>query len=291
MIANCLLHKSFFILLLGTWQVFPPVVSGQGSKPAIAPIVLIEPCPPAVARENGGETLASSTPDLLTSKNVDEDTLIKRVNAVGRDCDRGAVEPLIELLGSSSERVRIAVIETFGRLNDPVAIDPLVQIIKTESNLVRMTIARTLLSIRSARARNFALNAIANPSNVLRDEEDLRLRGSVILSLNELNDNATNRKAILCLFSYLLSTDSNMVKIAEEIMSKIPATRNGTRELIGIAKHSNDPEIRIWACTWLGRLSLTAGREVLAETAQKDISPKVRSAAAEALRLIAARGD
>jgi len=289
---NQLLSKICLVLLIVTWLASPPVAMCQDSSTMIAPLVLIEPCSPAGAgiRQNGSDSQTSSTPDLLASKNVDEETLVRQVEAVGRNCDKGAVEPLIDLLPTPSLRVRMAVIESLGRLGDPVAVDPLVQIVNTESNLVRRVIARTLLSIRRGISRSAALNWIANSSNKLRDEEDLRLRGSVILSLNELNDNSTNRKAIMFLFSYQQSADSNVVRIADEIMSKIPATRNGARELIGIAKHSNDPTIRIWACSWIGRLRLTVGREVLTETAEKDISPLVRSAAAEALKLIATPG-
>ena len=289
MLNATLLNKCCLLLMVGLWQSPSPARMGEGSFAEITPMTLIKPCaesgPEAPQGQDG--TKMARILEQLAQKDLDEDKASKLVESLGQGCDKAAVEPLIDLLlGGPSEKVRLSVVEALGRLGSPDAIGPLNNIVSSENNTVRWAIARTLLSMTSGNGRSVALNSIANPANELKDEADLRLRGSVILTLNELANTAYNRKAILFLYNYMQSTNPNIVRTAEEVMSQLPATRNGSRELIGILKHSNTPQVRVWVCSWLGRLRITESREMLIETAEKDISQPVRTAAAEALKLL-----
>ena len=277
MLCNCLL-----MLIVGVLQSDRPGGSPRLEKSEITPIDLLEPC----AAPQGGAQSGSQVAALLNRLKTDnppEEVLIEQVASLGRSCDSSAVDPLIDLLSNPSFRVRMAAIEALGRLNDPAAVISLSLLASSENSQARLAIARTLLSIGKGNARSVALNSIVSPGNELKGEEDMRLRGRVVLTLNNLTNNAFNRKAILFLHTYLNSTDAMVVRIAEETLRQLPATRNGSREMLGIIRNSSSPLIRAWMCSWIGRLQIGEGREVLAQTAEKDLNEKVRAAAAEAL--------
>ncbi|NBO64994.1 MAG: HEAT repeat domain-containing protein [Acidobacteria bacterium] len=284
--TSSLMVPQFFILLFaGMWQSAPPAQSITSGPGEIRALALLEPCPEFGAETPTSQKTSQATAE-LSRKDLSQDSLLRLAAGLGNSCDRSAIDPLIDLLGHSSEDVRVAVIEALGRIGSPDGVGPLSLIVNTESNRVKLAIARTLLSVRRGNARAMALNYVASPAIELRDEEDMRIRGSVILTFNELTNNSFNQKAIIFLRNYLSLPDPKMVKIAEEVMRKLPETRNGKRELIGILKHRNDPQIRVWVCSWLGRLQIVEGRDALTEAAEKDVSPLVRTAAVEALKSI-----
>lgn len=285
MLGTSLLFNCLLLLIVGVLQSERPGGSSRVEKLEITPIDLLQPCSAPEAGAQSGSQVAALLNRLKTD-NPPEEVLIEQVASLGRSCDSSALDPLLDLLSNPSIRVRLAAIEALGRLNDPAAVMSLAVLVSSESDQVRLAIARTLLSINKGNARSVALNSIASPGNALKGEEDMRLRARVVLTLNDLTNNAFNRKAILFLHVYLNSTDAMVVRIAEETLRQLPATRNGSREMLGIIRNSSSPLIRAWMCSWIGRLKIVEGREVLAQTAEKDSNEKVRAAAAEALTML-----
>ena len=255
-----------------------------GSAQTIAPIALLEQC---VEMKSDGRIEESISLGMNGAR--DEAARIGAIELLGRSCDRRAIEPLNGLLGDASPRIRIAVIEALGRLGDPGSVDPLIEQINGASNEVMLALVRTLISFKVHTARNAVVNFITSPNRPVTGEADMRVRGIAILTLNELTNNVYNRKPIGFLFEFQQSKDPAVARIAEETISKLPTTRNGARELVGILKNNHIPMIKVWVCEWIGRLRLSEGRDALTEAAANDRNPAVHEAATNALKLIADR--
>lgn len=272
--------KSFFTIR--PVYIFLILTVGAGGVVAqeIAPLPLIETC--------RGRQSQPQTPQLIEqiAKSAgDEKSLINLIEQLGKSCDTDAIDPLIAQLNNPSPRVRIAAIEGLGRSGDQLAYEPLFNILLTESDEVRPAIIRSMLSLQIHQSRAAVLNMYTHPlANPVKGPADMRLRGVAILTFNELNNTQYNAKAIGFLHSFMNSDQPEIVNIASEILTRLPKTRHGAREMIGIVKNNHIPMIRIWMCEWLGRLKVGEARAVLEQTAASDSDQKMRVAAAEALK-------
>ena len=248
----------------------------------IAPLPLLEQC------QVGQSTpLPAALIEQLGKSAGDEATLVDLIDRVGKACDPGAIDPLVGMLGNQSTKVRIAAIEALGRSGNQEAIDPLINILLTESDEVRPAIVRSMLSLQFQKARAAALNMFTHPlSNPVKGAADMRVRASAILTFNQLNNTMYNQKAIGFLHTFMQSNDPEVVRIATETMTRLPQTRNGTREMIGLVKNNHIPMIRIWMCEWLGKLKIVEARSALEQVAAHDPNLTARAVATEALKKI-----
>lgn len=200
-------------------------------------------------------------------------------------CDQRAVEPLIDALQDEDAQVRIAAITALGKLGDTRAVQPLGELVNDKDWRVRMALISALVSFKAFIARNTVLNGIANPSGVdITDEDDMRVRATAILTVNQLKDVQYSRKAILFLYNFLNSPHAPIRQLAEQAMFELKHTRNASTELAAILKNDHNPELRRWAALWIGKLAMEANRELLQAAAANDTEPRVRQAAADALK-------
>ena len=257
-------------------------ILNRGFAQEIAPLPLLDQCQ---VRQSNPQTAALVS---QLGKSVgDEARLVELIDQLGKTCDASAVDPLVGMLSSQSTKVRIAAIEALGRSADQEAIDPLINILLVENDEVRLTIVRSMLSLQFQKARAAALNMFTHPlSNPVKGEADMRVRACAILTFNQLNNTMYNQKAIGFLHTFMQSSNPEIVRIATETLTKLPQTRNGAREMIGIIKNNNIPMIRIWMCEWLGKLKIVEARAALEEIAASDPNQTARATAAEALKRI-----
>ena len=207
------------------------------------------------------------------------------IQQLSRACDSRAVEPLIGLLKGEDSRIRVAAVEALGKLGDPTAVEYLIELVADSDWRLRTTLISALVSFRTFKARNQVLNAMANPNGAeVTDEDDMRVRCAAILTLNQLEDVQYSRKAILFLMGFLASPHKPISKLAEQTMCELKNTRNFPTEMFAILKRDSFFKLRIWAADWLGKLKMESGREVLENAAANDADPRVRQAAAEALK-------
>lgn len=206
---------------------------------------------------------------------------------LGQSCDKRATEALIGLLQDQELSVRLAAIEAIGKLGDPDSVPALNELIDDKDWHVRLALVSSLASFNFFYPRNLVVNGIANPNGLeINDVDDMRVRCSAILTINQLKDVVHSRKPVLFLHLLLQSKHEPIRQLAEQTMFALKNTRNGASELIAILKQNNSPELRRWSAQWIGRLGIENGREILTEVAAKDAAPKVREAAAEALKAL-----
>lgn len=275
--------------------VLTTAVCGMGSGmeavgQPIAPRALITQCASLAPIGPGGEPKGDAISEALGVAR-DQDAADKaRVAMVGRlaeSCSVRAVQPLIRLLRDPSLAVRVAAIEGLGRLGDPEAIDFLAEQALDESVEIRLALIGTLSSFRQQKAKSTVLNSIAHPGGkTIEREDELRVRGIAILTLNQLIDNTYCYKAITFLHDFGDTTSPSLLAIVDEIFAALPQTRNGTREMIGILKRHSSPMMRIWMAQRLGKLRVVEARDALAEVAAGDRDAKVKTEAEAALKMI-----
>ncbi len=245
----------------------------------LAPLPLYEQC--ASLTNEPSETLKR---DLAALKSPDAAARAAAVKQLSQACRQQAVEPLLDLLRSEDVLTRNAAIETLGRLGSNEAIEPLRDLTGDPDWRVRLALVPALASFKVFQAKNAVLNSIVNPAELeVGDEADMRVRCIAILTLNQLTDVTFSRKGVQFMTIFLRSNRLNIRALAEQTMYALKDTRNGPSELIGILKQHNMPEMRRWACEWLGKLGLERARPALAEAAANDKHPAVKNAAAEAL--------
>ncbi len=245
----------------------------------LAPLPLYEQC--ASLTEEPSETLQR---DLAALKGSDATARAAAVKQLSQACRQQAVEPLLDLLRSEDTQTRIAAIETLGRLGSKEAVEPLRELTGDPDWRVRLALVPALASFKTFQAKNAVLNSIVIPADVdVSDEQDMRVRCIGILTLNQLTDVTFSRKGVQFLTNVLRSNRLNIRALAEETMYALKDTRNGPSELIGILKQHNMPEMRRWACEWLGKLGIERARPALEEAAANDVNAAVKYAAAEAL--------
>lgn len=247
--------------------------------PAIKPLPFYEQC--ASLSDRPSKTLKR---DLAALKNPDAAARAEAVKQVSKACRQQAVEPLLDLLRSEDVSTRIAAIETLGRLGARDAVEPLRELTGDPDWRVRLALIPALASFKPFQARNAVLNSIFNPTGVdVSDEDDMRVRCIAALTLNQMTDVTFSRKSVQMMTLLLRSNHLNIRQMAEQTMYALKDTRNGVNELLGILKQHNMPEMRRWACEWLGKLGVERARPALEEAAANDMHPAVKNAAAEAL--------
>jgi len=258
--------------------------ASQAQPPAspVKPQPFYEQCPALTA---GQATDDAVTRAIASLKGKDAKLRTLAAQQLSQSCDRRAVDPLIELLQDEDPLIRIAAVEALGKLGDPAAVSFLTDLISDNDWRVRMALISTMASFKIFRARNVVLNGIANSNNnEITDENDMRVRGAAILTVNQLKDVQYSRKAILFLHLFLESKRENVRRIAEQTMYELKNTHNGPTEMYAILKQHYYFEIRRWMAYWIGKLNLKNAREVLQDAAANDSDQRVRQAASEALK-------
>ncbi len=253
------------------------------TQPApVKPQPIYEQCQPLTAGKAADDAVARAIAQL---KSKDAKARAQAAQQLSKPCDSRAVEPLIDLLKDEDPLVRIAAVEALGKLGDLTSVDFLIELIFDKDWRVRMALISTMASFKTFKARNTVLNGIANPSGAdITDEDDMRVRCSAILTVNQLKDVQYSRKAILFLYLFLESKHEPIRRLAEQTMYELKNTRNCATEMFALLKQHNFFEIRRWAAYWIGKLGIENGREVLQNASANDSDPRVRQAAADALK-------
>lgn len=273
----------FFCLISSAW------VGSACAKAQTAPIKsqpIYEQC---AALSTGTATDDVVARAVLALKSSDAKARAQAAQQLAAACDSRGVDPLIDLLKDPDTSVRIAAVDALGKLGDPVSIQPMIDTVAEQNSQVRMAMISAFASFKVFLARNAIVNHIANPSGAdISDDADMRVRCAAILTACQLKDVAHSRKSILFLYDFLQSKHENIRKLAEQTMYELKHTRNGATEMAGILKQSNDPMLRRWAATWIGRIGLEGARGALEEAAATDSDPSVKQLAAESLKQLPA---
>ena len=235
-----------------------------------------------------GTSSDDATSRAITSlKDQDPKVRIPAAQVLSQSCDKRAIEPLTDLLQDQDPMVRIAAVEALGKLGDPESVRSMSEIITDKDWGVRMALVRSLGSFKMSLARGLVLNGIANPSGAeITDPDDMRVRCTAILTVNQFTDVVYSRKAVFFLYTFLRSKYEPIRRLAEETMFALKDTRNGPTEFIAILKQNDNPELRRWAAYWIGRAGIEKGREALTEAATKDRDEIVKKAAVEAIKAL-----
>jgi len=238
------------------------------------------------------EATAEVTRLLAALKDKESKARLGAAQQLGKSCDQRAVNPLINLLKDPDPLVRIAAVEALGQLGDRSSVEPLIDASGDEEWRVRQAIGRALCAFQYYPASYAALNKVANPQNgPLGDEGDIRARCATVIAINQLRDVRFSRKAVQFLFAFLDDQRQIVRQIAEQAMLELKNTRNGSHELIGLLKQSNNPQFREKAAYWLGKLGVERARPALGEASVGDQDIRVQQAAKEALALIKKQAD
>jgi HEAT repeat protein len=272
-------RKTLFAVFVSCTWAFSLIARGNAQTMALKPLPLYEQC--ASLTEGANEALKR---DLAALKSADAIVRAEAVRQLSKACRQQAVEPLVDLLRSESVEARLAAIETLGRLGAPDSVESLRDLTGDPDWRVRLALVPALASFKAFQARNAVLNAIFMPTGVdVSDEDDMRVRCIAMLTLNQMTDVTFSRKSVQGMTYLLNSKRPNIRQMAEQTMYALKDTRNGVNELIGILKQHNTPEMRRWACEWLGKLGIERARPTLEDAAANDKNPAVKNAAVEAL--------
>jgi len=218
-------------------------------------------------------------------KSQDAKVRAQAAKQLSKSCDSRAVDPLIDALKDSDMDVRIAIVEALGKLGDPNSVEFLINVIGSSDWRTRLTLIGALASFKTFLARNAVLNQIANPNGAdITDETDMRTRCVAILTVCEMKDVYYSRKSILFLYGFLQSKHENIRKLAEQTLMELKNSRNGASEMAAILRQSNDPSLRRWAATWIGKIGLEGARDALQQAATNDADTSVRQLATESLK-------
>ncbi len=258
------------------------VACASAQSAAIKPQPIYEQCKALNAGTAVDDAVAKSVAAL---KSQDAKARIQAAQHLGQSCDKRAIDPLLDLLGDSDPTIRIAAVEALGKLGDQETVQLLIDITADQDSRVRLALISALASFPTFKARNAVVNNIANPSGAdVSDETDMRVRCAAILTACQLKDVSHSRKSILFLYGFLNSQHETTRKLAEQTLLELKNTRNAQTEMIAILKQSNDPMLRRWAATWIGKIGFTGARDALQEAAAIDSDASVKRLAAESLK-------
>jgi len=256
----------------------PDRVKAQTPIPVAKARAAYDQCASLATSEDAAKAIAAL-------KEKDPNARAQAAAQLGKSCDARAVEPLLDLLRDEDPTARAAAVEAIGRLGANESLFPLLEMSVNEKDWrVRLAMISSLASFKSVRARGALLNAIANPGGEdISDINDMYVRCSAILTINQFMDVGFSRKAILFLHGFLNSRHSTTRQMAEQTLYELKNTRNAAAEFRGLLKNNNNPELRRWTAEWMGKIGFENTSEVLTEAAANDPDPKVKQAASAAL--------
>src|SRR5215510_4486198 len=241
----------------------------------------------SLAKASGGESTANDdvAKAIAALKNNDAKSREQAAAALGKSCDARALDPLYDLLKHEDPMTRIAAIEALGRLGDNGSVAPMVDLIFVEKDWrVRLALVDSLISFKSSAARSAVLNGIANPNGEdISDVNDLFVRCTAVLSVNQLFAVNYSRKAILFLRFFLTSKYPTTRQMAEQTLYELKKTRNAASEFRALLKIETNPEFRRFAAEWIGKIGFDGCLDALSEAAANDADPRVKQAAAASL--------
>lgn len=261
------------------------IIWGAGAllaQPATDPI----PIPSQCATLSTGSLDDAIARDLASLAVPQPEAKIEEIlRRLGGTCDTRAIGAIIASLGTGSMTVRLAAIDGLGRLGGPESAEALIGLLGDPSPQIRLALIPAMAAFPGPKLRGLVLNVIARGDPVETDTpEEAQVTGVAMLTLNQLSDTTYNRKAILFQFEFERSGVPAIQPTVASSMRGLTKTRNGVRELIGILKKSNFPQVRGWAVTWLGKLRVEEAREALQNAAVNDQNSEVKAAATAALR-------
>jgi len=279
LLLPCLLISLFAPTVLGQ---APTAKSPTPQPSAISVPTLYEQCPALTSKPTAAAGIKRAVTAL---KDKEAKTRIEAAQQLSKSCDQRAIEPLVNALKDEDPLVRVATVEALGQLGDRATIPALIEAIPDKDWRVAKAIGLSLCSFQAHSASDAALNTLLM-SRTIADENDLRAHCATVLAINQLRDVRFTRKSINFVFMLLDDQRESYRQIAEQTMVELSKTRNGPRELIAILKQHNDPLFRQKAAYWLGQFHAEIARGPLGGASIGDGDARVRSAAAEALKLL-----
>lgn len=274
-------HKPLLIVCLSA-LLCAGAACAKAQPTPIKSLPVYEPCPALAAGTAADDAVAKS---IAALKSQDAKARVQAAQQLSQACDKRAVDPLLDLLSDKETSVRVAAAGALGKLGDQDSIQPMIDLLGEQSFEVKRAMVSALASFPGFKGRNAIVNQVANPSGAeITDDADMRLRCEAILTACQLKDVSHSRKSILFLFDFLNSKHANIRALAEQTLMELKNTRNGQTEMVAIMKQSNNPMLRRWAATWIGKIGFTGAREALLEAADGDKDPEVKRLAAESLK-------
>lgn len=276
--------RRILVLCLSVW-LWSGAACAKAQSVKVKSLPIYEPCQSLVAGSAADDAVAKSIANL---KSQDSKIRVQASLELSKACDKRAVDPLLDLLaGDPDTQVRIAASEALGKLGDQSSVQPMVDVLASQKIEVKTAMVSALASFPGFQGRNAVVNQVANPSGVeVIDDADMQLRCAAILTACQLKDVSHSRKSILFLFDLLNSKHANIRALAEQTLLELKNTRNGQTEMIAIMKQSNNPVLRRWAASWIGKIGFAGAREALQEAADNDKDPEVKRLAAESMKQI-----
>lgn len=276
----------FKVFLIGCWAAYllGNAACANAQSTQVKPLPIYEPCASLATGTDAGDAVAKA---LAALKSQDTKARIQAAQQLSQACDKRAVDPLLDLLSDKENSVRVAAAEAIGRLGDQDSVQPMIDVLGVQPIEVKTAMVSALASFPGFKGRNAVVNQVANPSGAeITDDADMRLRCVAILTACQLKDVSHSRKSILFLFDFLNSKQPNVRSLAEQTLLELKNTRNGQTEMMAIMKQSNNPVLRRWAATWIGKIGFTGVREALQEAVANDSDAEVKRLAAESLKQI-----
>ncbi|MBK7597930.1 MAG: HEAT repeat domain-containing protein [Acidobacteria bacterium] len=245
---------------------------------------VVDQCPSLSSGIGADDAVGKAIEKLKSEESVQR---LEAAKQLSQACDRRATDPLIDMLKDEDPSIRIAAVEALGKLGDPDSISSIALLTADPDWRVRKSLISSLTAFKDFYARNMVLNGIANPGGAtITDINDMIVRCSAILTLNELKNVDFSRKAILFLKHFQESENPEIRQLADETMFALKDTRNGPAEIVGILKQMSSPDIRIWMAHWAGKIGLERARQTLTDLAAEDKNQTVRQTAADALKAL-----
>lgn len=275
-------RKVILVVCFSAWLWLGAACAKAQSVP-VKSLPIYEPCPSLSVGASQNDAVAKS---IAALKSQDAKTRIQAAQQLSKACDKRAVDPLLDVLSGDTEAsVRVAAAEALGKLGDQESVQPMVDVLGGQTIEVKTAMVSAFASFPGFKGRNAVVNQVANPSGAdITDEADMRLRCAAILTACQLKDVSHSRKSILFLSDFLNSQHPNIRALAEQTLLELKNTRNGETEMIAIMKQSNNPVLRRWAATWIGKIGFTGAREALQEAAATDSDAQVKQVAEDSLK-------
>lgn len=276
-------HKIILIGCLSVW-LWSGVACAKAQSTPVKSLPIYEPCASLATGTAADDAVAKAVAAL---KSQEAKARIQAAQQLSQACDKRAVDSLLDLLGDKETAVRVAAAEALGKLGDQDSVQPMIDMLGDQNFEVKRAMVSALASFPGFKGRNAVVNQVANPSGAdISEDEDMRLRCAAILTACQLKEVSHSRKSILFLFDLLNSKHANIRALAEQTMLELKNTRNGQTEMMAIMKQSNNPVLRRWAATWIGKIGFTGAREALQEAATNDSDAEVKRLATESLKQV-----
>jgi len=202
--------------------------------------------------------------NILESEN--QSLRLNVVSLLAKSSDERAVEPLISVLGDPDCR-KIAV-EALGQIGDKRAVEPLIPLLKHEDWRVRQSVVSALRQIGDSRA--------VEPLVPLLKDEEWEVRNSTVAALGQIGD----PQAIEPLKAALVDKNDAVCVSAVRALGQFntPDVIEALTEVLMYSLHSSGARMRYAAALALGKIGSAEKVEVMLDVLAHEKDTEVRKA-------------